>query len=140
MCTVTGLEYDRQKKKAFVAMESDEDPDITSRMPTLSVTVPVENYGKVQPIDWDLLLNPVDEAFAVFSTVKRSVGLSRKHCHSQIICQATKFTKTCLGFEGESPKENVRCSLFTYCYYANIYASNIDIIYIIFLGTICNCY
>ena len=68
--------YDRQKRKACAFMQSRSDPDIEVRIPTLRVVTTTSSKGDV--IDFNSLLEPMDQAYALFSAIKRMVGLSRK--------------------------------------------------------------
>ena len=111
LCTIEMLEYVISRKKAFVSLTWDESADFTSRVPASSVRLPEENYTALDPVSLDSMVCPIDRAYAVFSAIKRAIGLCRrKHSASFNVCPATPFTRRCVGFEADSARDNVRIS------------------------------
>ena len=110
-CTIERLEYVVSRKKAFVNLTWDESADFTSRIPATSVRLPQENYNTLDPVSLDSMVCQIDRAYAVFSAIKRAIGLCRKkHSASFNVCPATIFTRQCVGFEADSARDNVRIS------------------------------
>ena len=111
ICTIEMLEYVISRKKAFVSLSWDENADFTSRIPASSVRLPEENYTTLDPVNLDSMVCPIDGTYAVFSAIKRAIGLCRKkHSASFNVCPATTFTRRCVGFEADSARDNVRIS------------------------------
>ena len=84
--------YDHQKRKACAFMQSRSDPDIEVRIPTIRVVTTTSSKGDV--MDFNSLLEPMDQAYALFSAIKRMVGLSRKkHSLTATLVPCTPLTK-----------------------------------------------
>ena len=96
--------YDHQKRKACAFMQSRSDPDIEVRIPTIRVVTTTSSKGDV--MDFNSLLEPMDQAYALFSAIKRMVGLSRKYPFP-----CTPLTKKLCGFETGNLKEAVKYSV-----------------------------
>ena len=77
-CTIEMLEYVISRKKAFVSLTWDGSADFTSRIPASSVRLPEENCTTLDPVSLDSMVCPIDRAYAVFSAIKRAIGLCRK--------------------------------------------------------------
>ena len=83
--------YDVQKRKACAFMQSRSDPDIEVRIPTIRV---VTTSSKGDVMDFNSLLEPMDQAYVLFSAIKRMVGLSRKkHSLTATLVPCTPLTK-----------------------------------------------
>ena len=72
---VKELFFDCSKRKPFVKMIGKTNPDIEVRMPALEVQV-IED--EIEEFNIHTLVHPVNQAFAVFSAVKRMVGFAQK--------------------------------------------------------------
>ena len=102
--------YDHHKRKACAFMQSRSDPDIEVRIPTIRVVTTTSSNGDV--MDFNLLLEPMDQAYALFSAMKRMVGLSRKkHSLSARLVSCASLTKNFCGFETGNFKEAVQNSV-----------------------------
>ena len=102
--------YDHQKRKACAFMQSRSDPDIEVRIPTIRVVTTTSSKGDV--LDFNSLLEPMDQAYALFSAIKRMVGLSRKnHSLTATLVPCTPLTKKLCGFETGNLKEAVKYSV-----------------------------
>ena len=109
-CTIEIMDYVISRKKAFVSQTLDESADFTSRNPASSVRLPEENYTALDPVNLSMVC-PFNRAYAVFSAIKRSIGLCRKkHFMSFKVCPATFFIRRCFGFEADLARDNVRLS------------------------------
>ena len=94
-----------------MSLTCDENADFTSRIPASAVRLPEENYSKLDPVSLDSMICPIDRAYAIFSAIKRAIGLCRKkHSASFNVCPATTFARRCVGFEADSARDNVRIS------------------------------
>ena len=88
--------YDVQKRKACAFMQNRSDPDIEVRIPTIRVVTTTSSKGDV--MDFNSLLEPMDQAYALFSAIKRMVGLSRKkHSLTATLVPCTPLTKNSLA-------------------------------------------
>ena len=76
-CTIEIMDYVISRKKAFVSQTLDESADFTSRIPASSVRLPEENYTALDPVNLSMVC-PFNRAYAVFSAIKRAIGLCRK--------------------------------------------------------------
>ena len=102
--------YDVQKRKACAFTQSGSDPDIEVRIPTIRVVTTTSSKGDV--MDFNLLLEPMDQAYALFSAIKRTAGLSRKkHSLTATLVPCTPMTKKLCGFETGNFKEAVNYSV-----------------------------
>ena len=102
--------YDAQKRKACAFMQSRSDPDIEVRIPTIRVVTTTSSKGDV--MDFNSLLEPMDQAYALFSAIKRMVGLSKKkHSLTATLVSCTPLTKKLCGFETGNFKEAVKYSV-----------------------------
>ena len=109
-CSVERLEFDGRRKKAFALLKSIEDEDETMRLPAVKVYLKSENFLKNEVFDfYQIDQHPVNQAFAVFSAVKRAVGLSRnRNSHTVTIGPATPLVRQFTGFSSIGPKEIVK--------------------------------
>ena len=73
---VKELFFDCSKRKAFVKLLGKTNPDIEVRMPALEVKV-IED--EIEEFNIHTLVHPINQAFAVFSAVKRMVGFAKKN-------------------------------------------------------------
>ena len=105
---VKELFFDCSKRKAFVKMIGKTNPDIEVRMPALEVQV-IED--EIEEFNIHTLVHPINQAFAVFSAVKRMVGFAqKKHSMTKSLIPATPLTRKMCGFETTSSKETVKFS------------------------------
>ena len=111
---VTSLEFDGPKKKAFAVLRSMLDDDIVARVPAVLVMLHDEDYLKTEQchVLHATDAHPVNQAFALFSAVKRAVGLTardRRNRKGRIanLATATDYLKRLLGFVQEGLKEKV---------------------------------
>ena len=66
----------------------------------------------LKAMDFNSLLEPMDQAYALFSAIKRMVGLSRKkHSLTAILAPCNLLTKKLCGFETGNFKEAVKYSV-----------------------------
>ena len=73
---IKNVYYDVQKREACAFMQSRSDPDIEVRITTIRVVTTTSSKDDV--MDFISLREPMDQAYALFSAIKRMVGLSRK--------------------------------------------------------------
>ena len=105
---VKELFFDCSKRKAFVKMIGKVSPDIEVRMRALEVQV-IED--EIEEFNIHTLVHPINQAFAVFSAVKRMVGFAqKKHSMTKSLIPATPLTRKMCGFETTSSKETVKFS------------------------------
>ena len=91
-------------------MQSRSDPDIEVRIPTIRVVTTTSSEGDVR--DFKSLLEPMEQAYALFSAIKRMVGLSRKkHSLTATLVPCTPLTKKLCGFKTGNFKEAVKYSV-----------------------------
>jgi uncharacterized protein YjhX (UPF0386 family) len=109
--TVAELHFDgrsqiRRPFAVLTALDTSTNVDITMRMPAVHLKLQNEDYMKGETSDIlrmscysDGGTHVVDKAFAVFSSVKRAVGLSRAggRCHMVTLAVSTAATKTLFG-------------------------------------------
>ena len=109
-CSVERLEFDGSRNKAFALLKSITNEDEAMRLPAVKVHLKNENYLKNEVFDfYQIDQHPVNQAFAVFSAVKRAVGLSRnRNSHTVTIGPATALTRQFTGFTGTGAKEIVK--------------------------------
>ena len=89
---IKNVYYDVQKRKACAFMQSRSDPDIEVRITTIRVVTTTSSKGDV--MDFISLREPMDQAYALFSAIKRMVGLSRKkHSLTATLVPCTPLTK-----------------------------------------------
>jgi len=101
--------YDHQKKKAFAIMQSRIDPDIEVRIPSNRIISKSSSKGEV--MDFNSIDKPIDQAFALFSAIKRIVCLSKnKHSFTATLVPCTPLTKKLCGFETGNLREAVKYS------------------------------
>ena len=67
--------YDHEKIEAFASMQSRIDPDIEVR--TSSNRIVSKSSSKGDVMDFNSITDPIDQTFALFSAIKRIVGLSK---------------------------------------------------------------
>ena len=104
------LFYDHQRKKAFASMQSRIDPDIEVRIPSNRIVSKSSSKGEV--LDFNSITEPIDQAFALFSAIKRIVGLSKnKHSITATLVPCTPLTKKLCGFKTNNCKEAVKYSV-----------------------------
>jgi hypothetical protein len=119
--TVTKLEFDGLRRRPFAvltALDASTFVDISTRMPAVLLRLQHEDYMKGETSDILHMscsshggsAHVVDKAFAVFSSVKRAVGLSRTggRCHIFTLAVSTAATKELFGFLPNRPKQQVR--------------------------------
>ena len=109
---VKDLYYSAQKLKSFAIMVSMDDEDCELRMPVNNCSLKISDYLKNVEINFFTLDNDVDRTFAVFSAIKRCVGLSFKKSSTVTnMIPATELTKRVCGFKSDSSRENVKFSI-----------------------------
>lgn len=90
-------------------MQSRTDPDIEVRIPSTRILAQSSSKGEV--MDFNSINNQIDQAFALFSAIKRVVGLSKtKHSLTATLVPCTPLTRKLCGFETENFKEAVKYS------------------------------
>ena len=109
---VNDLYYSAQKFKPIAMMISVDDEDCELRMPVTTCSLKVSDYLKNEEINFVTLDNDVDRTFAVFSAIKRCVGLSFKKSSTVTnFIPSTELTKRVCGFKSNSSKEAVKFSI-----------------------------
>ena len=104
------LFFNHSKKKAFAKMESRMDPDVEMIIPTLRIATKMSSKDDV--IDFHGISDPIDQAYVLFSAIKRIVGVSKKkHSLTATLIPCTPFTRKLCGFETENFKEAVKYSV-----------------------------
>lgn len=100
-CTVEKLEFDGRRKKAFAILKSTTDEDETMRLPAVKVHLKNASYLKNEVFSFTAIdQHPVNQAFAVFSAVKRAVGLSMGiRTHTETIGEDTPLIRRFTGFK-----------------------------------------
>lgn len=77
-CIVERMEFDGRVMKAFALLKLVMDEDETMRLPAVKVQLKTENFLKSETFEYSKIgQHPINQAFAVFSAVKRAVGLMR---------------------------------------------------------------
>ena len=103
--------FDCQKRKPFVIMTHVEDPDIQLQIPPTYV-----RCGNLREIRWETfdlqdIEDPVDQAFAVFSGIKRLIMMCKKKTSLvSMLAPSSDFTRKICGFKTPNPKETVKFS------------------------------
>lgn len=100
--TVTTIEYHTGKKRALAHMESVEVADMNATMPAELVVLTQECYLKDEVFDFFSFTHPVDQAYVLYSAIKRVVGMSRKSSskegsHTWNLAPATPMTRRLTG-------------------------------------------
>ena len=108
---VKDLYYSAQKLKPMAVMISVNDEDCELRMPVTTSSLKVSDYLKNEEINFFTLDNDIDRTFAVFSAIKRCVGLSKKSSTVMNLIPLTELTKRVCGFKMNSSKESVKFSI-----------------------------
>ena len=104
---VKELFFDCSKRKAFVKLMGKLNGDIEAHMPALEVQV----FGvEIEEFNIHTLVHPINQAFAVFSAVKKMFGFAKKHSKTKSLFPATPLTRKMCGFETTSSKETVQFS------------------------------
>ena len=80
------------------------------RIPTICVVTTTSCKGDV--VDFNSLLEPMDQAYALFLAIKRILGLSRKkHSSAATLVPCTPLTKNLCVFDSGNSNEAVRYSV-----------------------------
>jgi hypothetical protein len=107
--TVTSMEFNGRCRKAFAVLTSSANEDVTTRLPAVLVELKYEDYLKHEVFNLFEIENPINQAFAVFSSIKRAVGMSRhRNAHTVTIGPSTPLVRQFAGFTGNRANEIVR--------------------------------
>ena len=98
------------KRKKRLPMQSRLNPDIEVRTPSNRIVSKSSSKGEV--MDFNAMTEPIDQALALFSAMKRIVGLSKnQHSVTATLVPCTPLTKNLCGFENNNRKEAVEYSV-----------------------------
>ena len=104
---IVKLEYDSQVRKAFACMVCSSDEDEYARVPAIKVTLGgsfAENYLKYEVANFFDIGHEVDQAYAVFASLKKAVGAAnKKTSHICTLVPLTQLTRRVCGFTNREP-------------------------------------